>query len=193
MRYLSLLIFLVCSLGYGQGVIPSPYVTFPAASCLDPGEFPTGNAASCPSTDATTGWTALQFSTFTSEVVSGRDYVIQCVSTTTTASQGIQITINGFPASWTYDIYYDYSVTNAVSSTQVARAWEGFTTAPAHTFETDGVWRTRQETLVNNSTQIRLRFYSTRLAASGANTIQIDNVRVVAQWKTYYTYYYLLG
>ena len=108
----------------------------------DPNDvFPLGNAASFNDVDSLGTWTNFLSGIAASLFVSGRDYVIQITSNDTIASQGafIQATIE---AGETYDVTYDYRVTNYVSSTQATRAWLGFTTAPLFEFETDGTWRT---------------------------------------------------
>lgn len=179
MRNILYILFLVCSFSYGQVILDAYKFE---VGCLDAGDFPTGNAASCPDVDSTSGWTSISTTTLASVSVGGRGYVLQCTATGSGSSQGTQYTITGaMDGSSTYDVYFDYRVTNAVSSTQASRAWVGFTTAPTHTFETDGVWRTKQETVVSNSTNAALKFYSTRVAASGGNVIQIDNIRVIKQ------------
>ena len=144
--------------------------------------FPNGNAASFDDVDAYTDWADLLVGGVGSSVfVSGRGYVIEITSDTSNSSQGSYIDIS-IEVGQTYDVTYDYRVTNYVSSTQVTRAWTGFTTAPLFEFEIDGVWRTHTEPgLVASSTTSLLRFYSTRIGAAGANTIQIDNITAIKQ------------
>lgn len=143
--------------------------------------FPLGNAASSDDANSTGTWAALTAGgTISSVFVSGRGYVLQIESTTADASQGAQISVtieNGV----TYEVSWDYRVLTYVSSTQASRAWIGFTTAPLHTFETDGTWRTKVETVTANSTTGIIRQYSTRFAGAGANIIQIDNMTIIEQ------------
>ena len=150
--------------------------------CLDAGDFPAGNAASCPDVDALTDWTlspggASQASVF----ISGRGYVVQCTSGTTTANAGNRVALTGLTSAGTFDVYFDYRVSTYVSSTQRTASWTGATVSPDFTFETDGVWRTRMETVTLSSTALTIRFYATVASGASGNVIEMDNIRVIEQ------------
>jgi len=179
-----LFILLLCSLSVNAQIVPFGFFE-DATGCTDTvGDiFPTGNAASeCSDESNAVGAWASQGSgavASVAETSGGSDYVIEITSTDASASQGGQITITGITNGEDYDIVIRYRVTVDVSSTQAIRAWAGVVTSPDFTLNDDGNWHTETFSVTSNATQITTRIYSTRVAASGANKVQVDLVTCV--------------
>ena len=175
MRKLTFLLLFFTTVVFAQSPLVLASQQQATPSCTPPtGDvFPQDNAAAYCSIDATTGWdNDASEMTITSVLVDG-SYVIQGeVDSGSTLGYDLMqfpVTVVG---SGSLDVDFEYRVLNHTGSgsPQIAD-WEGVTTSPATTMNTDGSWHSVSETRTKNAATFMFKVWGARYSTPSPGTI----------------------
>ena len=177
-RYILILLF--CSLGYGQGIVNNPYVTFGVSCTADPNERNTTTGATsdpnCNESNAIGGF--LQSGTVTRSVestdVNVGDYALKIV-----AGAGSNEIVY-FPITAAINDTFDVSFDSKQTVGTVALFYVTGAT-PNGVLEIPLTWGSHSFSITATSTNVQLRFFPARDSGAGniGDTVLVDNFSVV--------------